>query len=493
MKKILAYALASLLALPLYATTALAAGEMLEELDVTDVTATAYDSAIRLEWTAPEYDGEIAGYQVWYDTTPIDEGTEYGNVQDVGNVTSYTLTDLENGTAYYFSVTAYDAEGNESFNWTYPEPSATPMADAGEFEDVDPPQVYEAEALNKEEVKVVFTEAVVLPEDYPENAFYVEDMETIEPLRVIDAQVDEEDETGETVILLTDPQTPGNNYSVTVNIDVTDKAGNPIVSGTADFDVFEGSDLERPENGPEVMDAEVIDETHVLVSFDKAVLLDVDPAVNFVITEEDDDLVSLEIMEVSLEVNADGLEDGAVLITTSEQGDVNYMLTVSELYDADGFVVNPEKNTFVFAGGGMSMGGDDDDDDDVIDGDVPTPKDVANFMAKKFYEAEQWRVELSWNVPSDNVGLIMEQVLYMSENKGEDYKVKASLEPEVEEYTVEDLMAGEYWFKVTQKDDEGNETDGDIIKVVLSETGPGMAGLVLVSLGLGRVFRKKRV
>ena len=55
------------------------------------------------------------------------------------------------------------------------------------------------------------------------------------------------------------------------------------------------------------------------------------------------------------------------------------------------------------------------------------------------------------------------------------------------------LEEGEdYWFKLTQSDNEGGETDGILVKVNLSQTGPGVAGLLLVSLGLGHWASKRR-
>ena len=53
-------------------------------------------------WPGPPYDGLHPFYP--HSDSPI----------DVGNVTEYTLHDLEEGVAYYFVVTAYDSEGNES-------------------------------------------------------------------------------------------------------------------------------------------------------------------------------------------------------------------------------------------------------------------------------------------------------------------------------------------------------------------------------------------
>lgn len=61
-----------------------------------------------LDWT-PNTEPDLAGYLVYHGTAP----GSYGPAVDVGLVTTYTISDLPAGT-HYFTVTAYDAAGNES-------------------------------------------------------------------------------------------------------------------------------------------------------------------------------------------------------------------------------------------------------------------------------------------------------------------------------------------------------------------------------------------
>jgi len=53
---------------------------------------------------------DLAGYKVYSGVS----SRNYSQNTDVGNVTSYTATNLSGGTTYYFAVTAYDTSGNQS-------------------------------------------------------------------------------------------------------------------------------------------------------------------------------------------------------------------------------------------------------------------------------------------------------------------------------------------------------------------------------------------
>ena len=67
---------------------------------------------ISLSWDASEL-GDLAGYKVYYETD--ESGYPYANSIDVGDVNSYTLSGLQMSTTYYFAVTTYDTDGNESW------------------------------------------------------------------------------------------------------------------------------------------------------------------------------------------------------------------------------------------------------------------------------------------------------------------------------------------------------------------------------------------
>jgi hypothetical protein len=75
-----------------------------------------YAGDLTLEWDAPttNTDGttltDVAGYTLYYSTI----SGSYDHKIDVGNVTTYKITNLVEGINYYFVVTALDTSGNES-------------------------------------------------------------------------------------------------------------------------------------------------------------------------------------------------------------------------------------------------------------------------------------------------------------------------------------------------------------------------------------------
>ena len=75
-----------------------------------------YAANVTLSWIPPttKADGtpltDLTGYKIYFG---VSSGNYTQNI-DVGNVTSYTVTNLSTGTAYYFATTAYDASSNES-------------------------------------------------------------------------------------------------------------------------------------------------------------------------------------------------------------------------------------------------------------------------------------------------------------------------------------------------------------------------------------------
>lgn len=79
-------------------------------------TSALFAGSIKLSWNPPNANSDgtpltdLSGYKIYYGTEP----NLYTDSLDVGNVTSYRVGQLKNGTTYYFAVIAYDYSGNES-------------------------------------------------------------------------------------------------------------------------------------------------------------------------------------------------------------------------------------------------------------------------------------------------------------------------------------------------------------------------------------------
>ena len=69
----------------------------------------AYSFQLTLAWD-PNPEPDLAGYKLYYGT----ESTEYGQGVDINKNESVTISGLELSKRYYFAVTAYDLQGNES-------------------------------------------------------------------------------------------------------------------------------------------------------------------------------------------------------------------------------------------------------------------------------------------------------------------------------------------------------------------------------------------
>jgi hypothetical protein len=66
-----------------------------------------------LAWD-PVATGNLAGYRLYWGTSPGVYFQSPGSGLSVGDVTNYSLAGLNSGTRYYFAATAQDTMGNES-------------------------------------------------------------------------------------------------------------------------------------------------------------------------------------------------------------------------------------------------------------------------------------------------------------------------------------------------------------------------------------------
>jgi len=472
--------------------------------DVENLQIELYDGAAKLSWDVATDDTVVAGYKIYSGPNAVtDKNGEYSyDTIDAENVIEYIVPDLPNGKEIHFTVTAYDAAGNESENYSKevygtpdtsygPAPKSTHAA-----ADEEPPTVSDAQALDNVTVKVVFSEPIVLPADTAEAAFSILNNATSENLKVSSVELDSEDSLGETILLTTDPQEGGAEYILTAGIQIEDTVGNPIVSGTSDTAAFIGSTVEPgsdltgdlPENdfeAPTVVSAEAQDKNSVQVVFSEPIILDSDPELNFIISETNDATNKLSIASVKRD------DTGSIItIKTSDQSKTNYSVIVTNILDEAGNAIDDLANSATFMGDATSAIDENSDKPLTKPTDklALTPKNVKNFAVSLIGD---FVVKLTWQKSDD--ASVIDQILYKSTDGGNVYDAGTSLGINKAEVKLNGLVAGkEYYFKVTTKDADGNESDGAITHITLPSTGMGVGLLAIASMGLAAFKNKKK-
>ena len=91
------------------------------------MVGTSLAATQQLSWTVSNIP-DLAGYKVSYGTST----GVYSQTIDVGDVTQYTLTGLDDDTTYYYIIIAYDIDSNESLHvaedsFTTPPGTPTPV------------------------------------------------------------------------------------------------------------------------------------------------------------------------------------------------------------------------------------------------------------------------------------------------------------------------------------------------------------------------------
>ncbi len=77
------------------------------------LSVAAQAKTVTLSWDASP-SSDVAGYKLYAGSDADVSTLIIGSPIDIGNVLTYTLTDVDGAENQYFAVTAYDADGNES-------------------------------------------------------------------------------------------------------------------------------------------------------------------------------------------------------------------------------------------------------------------------------------------------------------------------------------------------------------------------------------------
>lgn len=467
------------------ATSAFSAGDTIAPDSPDNVIATAGNAKVVLTWDASK-DADATGYKVYYGKTSVTKaGQTYDSTLDVKNVLTYTLAKLQNDTPYYFAVTAYDAAGNESENYSF-EASAKPSATLTQADTVAP-TVTSAEAISQTLVRVIFSETIVLLEKDPETAFSIEDILTQKPLEVVSVEFDPEDLEEKTVLLTTAAQEDVE-YLLTVGIELEDTAGNIIESGESDTASFQGAIgvvivPSADTTAPEIIDADSVSATEIEVMFSEKIVLDGNAENLFTIIEKNNPSMSLAVENATL------LADGqTVVVTTAEQVvDTEYRLTASNIPDLSGNLIASD-----FTGTADFIR----EAEVVPTGNAQVPEEITKLTTS----VSENIMNMTWAASENSAGDLANYVVYISIDDGKTYDAGTLLAPDVVKFTMQLDPTKNYTFKVTARNNAGDENSGVTTGVCLSAcenapvpvTGPGMLGLLVALSGIAGWFFVKR-
>lgn len=492
--------------LVLGAQMALAAGT---PENVSGIEATPIDgTSIGLTWdTAKDAEDQLLDhYRIYYGATSVFEAGEgvYDSELDTpNNNTSYVVADLDPETTYYFSVTGFSSDEIESEEYSF-EISATTLSDeGGEGEgegegegDTTSPTVTSVLAPDKLHVKVVFSEPVNLPALFPETSFsVVEQINPANSLEVVTAITDPDDVTGKTILIETSEQTANVNYIVTVGVSIKDLAGNPMVSGSTDSGLFLGSANEPPviEAEEEAAEEEVVEELLEEAAGEE------EPAEGEFSGENCDKDLGCFVSHLAdcssaMVMQADDQYEYKLELTGEEATNCTVMYTAEKhpsiLFGGTDMTCNITKGNYTPESYGEAF--------DIancsgslVNGyeavevkDTTPPEDITNLLLTFREQLEKFVVILNWTPSVNSAKDLVDQIVYMSLDRGTTYDSGKSLGPVVAKSEVGNLDAGkEYTFKLAVKDSTGNESVGVVKSIRLPSTGVGV-GIVIVGSAL---------
>ena len=130
----------------------------------------------------------------------------------------------------------------------------------------------------------------------------------------------------------------------------------------------------------------------------------------------------------------------------------------------------------------------------VLVADTTPPENISKLLLTFKKDLEKFVVMMSWTPSLNTAKDLVDQILYMSMDKGKSYDTGKALGALVANTEVANLDGGkEYAFKITTKDASGNESTGVVKSIRLPQTGPALGLLLLGSLGVAkRMLRRKK-
>jgi len=284
----------------------------------------AMAGSVTVSWD-PNTESDLSGYNIYYDTQSVGSGSQ---VVNAGNVTSFTINELQEGVRYYFRVTAYDYSGNESgFS------DEVSLVISGGSQNL--PELVDAEPNGPTQINLTFSEP--LDRTSAENP---QNYSISNGVQVLAAVLDD----NETVVhLLTTTHQAGVNYTLTVQ-GVMDKDGNEVRSGSAQNYFIQDSGPDSVP--PSLLYAGIVDARTVDVVFNEPVeKASAENPSNF-------DITGGIVVESAVLLSNQSI----VRLTTSDHQDgASYTMSVNNIRDLAGNTIASE-NTFSYQFDATSAG-----------------------------------------------------------------------------------------------------------------------------------------
>jgi hypothetical protein len=285
---------------------------------------------------------------------------------------------------------------------------------------------------------------------------------------------------------------------------------------------------------PVVISAEAAGSNVIRVLFSEDVILPAEsPELAFAVNDESDPDTLLEVISVSYDTNPNSGEDilSDVLVTTAEnqQELTRYRVTVSaQITDTDGNPIESgSTDSAVFDAYESekevipNMNEDEEDVgeflfdeeegltlDDILNEleeeefqeggmDTTAPEDITDLVASFKARLTDFLVTLSWTPSIDSAGDLDDQLLYRSEDRGDQWSIGVSLGRDSTTTNIPERPETEVTYKITTTDVAGNESVGVIRSVslpALPATGGGLllltAGIALAGIGMRNIKKK---
>ena len=281
---------------------------------------------------------------------------------------------------------------------------------------------------------------------------------------------------------------------------------------------------------PTVVNVIAADKNHVLVGFSEVVTLpELLPEAAFTITEQINANNVLEVMNA--EIYTEDPENKTIVLETADQTkDINYIVTASvAITDLAGNpIVSGNTDSGLFLGSDLASSivseegssnetnttetettGNDvaetnndpaeallnetPGQDNTETTDITAPEDITNLVLSFTEQLEKFAIHMSWTASLNTAKDLVDQIMYMSMDRGTSYDAGTPLGPDASSHDVTNLEGGkEYTFKITTKDASGNESVGVVKSIRLPQTGFG-AGLLIISSAAAahRMLRRK--